>query len=77
MNTITLRIRYRSSSKVQVISIQTNEDRMSCEVLAWNLAKESTRQYMSYIGGEKSKHLERRYFLGQYKMIKNIIEAKV
>lgn len=76
MHEITLRIRYKPRTKINDISVQVEEDRMTCEVLAWKLAEKATMKYVKYLGGQKDKKFERRYKLGQFKMIKNYLEAK-
>jgi len=77
MNEITLRIRYKPNSKVSLISVQIEEDNLTCEVLAWKLAEVATSKYLKYLGGTKDKKFERRYKLGQFKMIRNYLEAKI
>ena len=77
MNEITLRIRYRPQSKINEVKLQVEENNLTCEVLAWKLAELTTSKYLKYLGGQKDKKFERRYKLGQYKMIKNFLEAKL
>ena len=77
MPEIMLRIRYKPNSKVNEICVYIEEDHSTCEVLAWKLAEVATQRYMKYIGGKKDKKFERRYKLGQYKMILNYLEAKI
>jgi hypothetical protein len=76
-NEITLRIRYKPNSKVTEVSIRVDENNLTCEVLAWKLAEVATSQYLKYLGGTKDKNFERRYKLGQFKMIRNYLEAKI
>ena len=75
MHEITLRIRYKPNSKVNEICVQVEENNLTCQVLAWKLAEAATKKYMKYIGGGKDKKFERRYKLGQFKMILNYLEA--
>lgn len=77
LNEITLRIRYKPNSKENVVSISVEEEKLTIEVLAWKLAEETTKKYLNYLGGTKDKKFERRYKLGQYKMIINYLEAKI
>jgi len=77
MNEITLRIRYRPNSKVNEIKLHVEENNLTCEVLAWKLSELTTSTYLKYLGGTKNKKFERRYKLGQYKMIKNFLETKL
>lgn len=77
MHEITLRIRYRPGSKISEVSVQIEEDRISCEDLAWLFAEKTTEKYLDYVGAPKDKKFERRYRLGQYKMIRNIFEGKL
>lgn len=77
MHEITLRIRYKPNSKINEINTRVEENSLTCEVLAWKLAEVATRKYLEYLGGTKDKKFERRYKLGQYKMIRNYLEAKL
>jgi len=77
MPEITLRIRYKPNTKINEIFVQVEEDSLTCEVLAWKLADVATKKYLKYLGGSKDKKFERRYKLGQYKMIRNYLEAKI
>ncbi len=77
MNEITLRIRYKPNSKVNEINLQVEENNLTLEVLAWKLAELATIKYLTYLGGKKDKNFERRYKLGQFKMIRNYLEAKI
>jgi len=72
---ITLRIRYKPNSKVNEINLRVEENNLTCEVLAWKLAEVATSRYLKYLGGTKDKKFERRYKLGQFKMIRNYLEA--
>jgi len=77
MHEITLRIRYKPNSKENEINLQVEENNLTCEVLAWKLAEVATQKYLKYLGGTKDKKFERRYKLGQFKMIRNYLEAKI
>ncbi len=77
MNEITLRIRYKPNSKENRITLQVEENKLTLEALAWELAELATSKYLKYLGGKKDKKFERRYKLGQFKMIKNYLEAKI
>ena len=74
---ITLRIRYKPNSKVNEINLQVEENNLTCEVPAWKLAELTTSKYLKYLDGTKDKKFERRYKLGQFKMIRNYLEAKL
>ena len=75
MNEISLRIRYKPNSKVNEINLRVEENNLTCEVLAWKLAEETTKKYLKYLGGTKDRKFERRYKLGQFKMIRNYLEV--
>jgi len=76
VNEITLRIRYRPNSKISEVKLYVDEKNLPIDVLAWRLAELTTKKYLDYLGGKKDKRFERRYRLGQYKMILNYLEAK-
>lgn len=80
MHEITLNLRYRKNSKLLRISVQTDKDKLSIEELSWLLAEEMARKFSEYQGGmkdQKKRQDLRRYKLGQYKFIRNYLEATI
>jgi len=77
LNEITLRIRYKPNSEINEVILRVEENNLTCEALAWKLAEVATSKYLKYLGGIKNKKFERRYKLGQFKMIRNYLEAKI
>ena len=76
MNEITLRIRYKAQSNPIKVSIQFEENRVTCEFLAQKLAEKLTSNYAKYLSGKKSIHELKRYEFGQYKLVLHILEKQ-
>ena len=75
MQEITLKLRYRPGTKMQTISIQTEEESLTIEELANLFAEKLANNYKDCVGILSKKEYEK-YKFGQYKLVLQYLEVK-
>lgn len=76
MQEITLKLRYRPNTKMQIITIQTDKKSLTIEELAELFSQKLADNYKKYLGN-MNKHDYEKYKYGQYKLILQYLEVKI
>jgi len=76
MQEITLKLRYRAGSKLQLITVQTEEKSLAVEELSMLFAEKMADNYKAYVGSLSKREYDK-YKFGQYKLVLQYLEVKI